>query len=65
LKIYNNKNKHTEDMLLNNSKSHSKSFRPGQIDKFEVGSIQLMDDIIDKIELWNDNKSNFNWFCDW
>ncbi len=52
-------------MLLNNSKSHSKSFRPGQIDKFEVGSIQLMDDIIDKIELWNDNKSNFNWFCDW
>ncbi len=65
LKIYNNKKKHTEDMLLSNSKHHTNPFRPGKIDKFEIGSTELMDDSIDKIELWHDNKSNFNWFCEW
>lgn len=65
LKIYNNKKKHTEDMLLSNSKHHSNPFRPGKIDKFEIGSVQQMEDNIDKIELWHDNKSNFNWFCQW
>ncbi len=65
LKIYNDKKKHTEDMLLSNSKHHTNPFRAGKIDQFEIGSIQLMDDSIDKIELWHDNKSNFNWFCEW
>ena len=65
LKIFNEKKKHTEDMLLSNSKHHSNPFRPGKTDHFEVGSVQLMDDAIDKIELWHDNKSSFNWFCDW
>jgi hypothetical protein len=65
LKIYNDKNKHTEDMLLSNSKHQTNPFRAGKIDKFQIGSIQLMDDNIDKIELWHDNKSNFNWYCEW
>ncbi|CAF1350708.1 unnamed protein product, partial [Adineta steineri] len=65
LKIYDHKNKHTEDMLLSNSKHQTNPFQAGQIDKFHIGSIQLMDDSIDKIELWHDNKSNFNWFCQW
>ncbi|CAF5210983.1 unnamed protein product, partial [Rotaria magnacalcarata] len=65
LKIYNDKNKHTEDMLLNNTKHQTTPFRTGKIDKFEIGSIRLMDDTIDKIELWHDNTSNFDWLCEW
>ncbi|CAF3508369.1 unnamed protein product [Rotaria sp. Silwood1] len=65
LKIYNDKNKHTEDMVLSNLKHHTNPFRAGKIDKFEIGSIHLMDDTIDKIELWHDNISNFDWFCEW
>ena len=65
LKIFNDKKKHTEDMLLSNSKHRSNPFRAGKIDRFEIGSIEQMDDAIDKIELWHDNKSNFHWFCQW
>ncbi|CAF4483957.1 unnamed protein product [Rotaria socialis] len=65
LKIYNDKNKHTEDMLLNNTKHQTNPFRTGKIDKFEIGSIHSMDDTIDKIELWHDNTSNFDWLCEW
>ncbi|CAF4049780.1 unnamed protein product [Rotaria sp. Silwood2] len=65
LKIYNDKKKHTEDMLLSNLKHHTNPFRAGNIDKFEIGSIHLMDDAIDKIELWHDNTSNFDWLCEW
>lgn len=52
-------------MLLSNSKDHRKPFQRGKIDKFDIGTIQLMDDNIDKIELWHDNKSDFNWLCQW
>ena len=52
-------------MLLSNSKHYTNPFQPGKIDKFEVGSIQLMDDVIDQIKLWHDNRSDFNWFCEW
>ncbi|CAF3808973.1 unnamed protein product [Rotaria sordida] len=65
LKIYNDKKKYTEDMLLSHSKHHTNPFRAGKIDKFEIGSIHLMDDTIDRIELWHDNTSNFDWFCEW
>jgi hypothetical protein len=63
LKIYDDKKKHTDDMLLSHSKHQTNPFRAGKIDKFDVGSTQLIDDTIDKIELWHDNKSDFSWFC--
>lgn len=62
LKIFDVKKKNTEDLLLQNSKH---SFQAGKIDKFDVGSSQLMDDSIDKIEVWNGNKTNADWLCDW
>jgi hypothetical protein len=65
LKIYNDKKKHTEDLLLSHSRHQSNPFRAGKIDQFDIGSVQLMDDSIDKIELWHDNKSDFDWLCDW
>lgn len=65
LKIFNDKKKHTEDLLLTDSKHHNHPFQAGKIDKFEVRSMELMDDHIDKLELWHDNKSQFNWFCQW
>ena len=66
LKIYNDKKKHTEDMLLtSHSKHHTNPFRAGKIDQFEIGSVEMMEDQIDKIELWDDQKSPFNWFCQW
>lgn len=65
LKIYNVKQNHTEDMLLKNSKTHKNSFQPGKIDKFDIGSICLMNDTIDKIELWHDDTSDFLWYCEW
>jgi hypothetical protein len=52
-------------MLLSYSKHHTNPFQAGNIDKFEIGSMQLMDDTIDKIKLWHDNKTDFNWFCEW